>query len=288
MSEKRIIALDSQKLEAIQSCMYMLKLRFGSSLTSGLQPLQTPDYFERGGLLHDMLESYYKIKKHRSRWMQNRKTHDDVVRSCITIGRYKAIKMTLDIAEIETVIDTFKQYTDHWENDSWFSVVAIEQVASRVLYDSQDLTILYEGKIDLILNINGQITPVDHKSAKSRRDPNYLANQFKGYCFLLGVNNIIVNEIGFQKTVKPVEKFRRHTLSYSESSLKEWQENSIWWIINAVGLIEKEQYPKNYTSCDKYSGCIFKPVCVSDPEVRDYKIQQLYELKHWDIGQVGL
>jgi hypothetical protein len=289
-TKKRIVAVDSQKLDAIQSCMYMYKLRFGSGLaeTTGLQPLQTPDYFERGGLLHDMLETYYKLKKYKSRWHQNGKTHADIMESCIIVGRTKATKMSLDIAEIEIVIDAFRQYTSHWENDGWYMIEAVEQVGSRVLYDSPELIILYESKIDLILNINGVMTPVDHKSAKSRRDPNYLANQFKGYCWTLGVNNLIVNEIGFQKTIKPVEKFRRHTLSYSASALKEWQENTVWWIMYAIGLIEKENFPKNYTSCDKYSGCLFKSVCAADPEVRDYKIASLFEEKHWDVGLENL
>ena len=279
---KRIIVIDSQRLDAIQSCMYLYKLRFGGGPST---PQQTPDYFERGGLLHRMLESYYKIKKYRSRWELNKKTHADVVESCIIIGRTTATKMSLDIAEIETVIDTFRQYTTHWENDSWYDVLAIEQVGSRVLFESEEIVILYESKVDLILKLNGSVVPVDHKSSKSRRDPNYLANQFKGYCWILGVNSIIVNEIGFQRTLKATEKFRRHTLSYSASVLEEWKQNTTWWVLDAVKKIDTETYPMNFTSCDKYSGCMFKSICQADPEVREYKLKSLFAVTDkWDVG----
>lgn len=284
-TNKRIVAIDSQKLDAAQSCMYMYKLRFGSGIDqAGLQPLVTPDYFERGGLLHDMLEQYYKLKRYRANWFKNHKAHSDIVRISTDVGRYKAAKMSIDVAEVETVIETFRQYTEHWENDGWFNIVAVENVGSKVLYEDKDLVIIYEMKVDLVLNVEGVLVPVDHKSAKSRRDPNQLSNQFKGYCWGLGVNNLIVNEIGFQKTLKPQDKFRRHTISYSASQIDEWVENSVAWIKYAINCIETETFLKNYTSCDKYSGCLFKSICEADPLVRDYKIKTLFESKHWDVG----
>jgi hypothetical protein len=287
-SNKRIIVIDSQRLDAIQSCMYMFKLRFGSG-EAGLQPITAPDYFERGGLLHDMLESYYNMKKYKNRWFVNSHTHADIVEICIKVGRTKATKMSLDIAEIEKVIAAFRDYTEHWENDGWYNILAVENVGSKILYDSPTLTIIYEFKIDLILNISGVgVTPVDHKSSSSRRDPNYLSNQFKGYCWGLGAHNLIVNEIGFQKTVAPKDKFRRHTLSYSKSVLDEWQANTIWWIKKALDMIDIESYHQNFTSCDKYSGCIFKAICMADPEVRKFKLQSLFEEKKWDVGAIGL
>lgn len=286
MYNKRIVAIDSQKLDSIESCMFQYKLKFGTLTEPGNTPLVVPDYFERGGLLHDMLEYYYKLKAHKSRWMQNKRTHQDIVNSCVIIGRHRAMKMQLDIAEVETVISTFLQYTDFWENDDWNDVVAVERVGSKILYDSPDLCILYEFKVDLILRIAGQITPIDHKSSKSRRDPNSLSNQFRGYCWGLGCNRLLVNEIGYQRTLKPSEKFRRHTLSFSDSMLKEWQDNAIYWVRHALTCIDADFYPHNFTSCDKYSGCLYKPtICSADPEVREYKLQQFFQNKTWDVGK---
>ena len=78
---KRIVAVDSQKLDALASCMYMYKLKFGlpDAPASGEQPIIVPDYFERGDLVHTLMEAYYKMKRYRSRWRQNKRTHADVV-----------------------------------------------------------------------------------------------------------------------------------------------------------------------------------------------------------------
>lgn len=286
MYNKRIIAVDSQKLDSMMNCTYQYKQKFGVSASEpGLASKQVPDYFERGGLMHVLFESYYNMKKYRSRWAQNKKTHMDIVRSCITIARHAAKKLQLDIADIEMCIDAFVQYTDFWENDSWNDIIAVEQVGSKILYDTPDILILYEFKVDLILRLSGMLRPVDFKSAKSRRDPNYLSNQFRGYCWGLDCNAIIVNEVGFQKTVPAKEKFRRHTLTYSDSVINEWKEDAIYWILHTVDLLAKSQYPRNVTSCDKFPPCPFKEsICSQDPDVRDFKILQNFEPRTWDVG----
>lgn len=286
MYNKKIIAVDSQKLDSMMACTYQYTKKFGVSPDQpGLMLLQTPDYFERGGLMHAMFDPYYTMKKYRSRWSQNKRTYMDVINSCVTIGRHFSKKLELDIAEIEMCIDTFMQYTDFWENDSWNDIIAVENVGSKILYDSPDILILYEYKVDLILRLNGRITPVDHKSAKSHREPNYLSNQFRGYCWALDCNNIIVNEVGFQKTKPPSEKFKRQLLSYSDSVINEWREDAIYWILHTVDLIEREKYPRNVTSCDKFPKCPFlENICAQDPDIRDFKILQNFQPKIWDVG----
>ena len=266
---KKIVAIDSQRLEAMQYCPCFYNYKFNKNLVL----INTPIYLERGSLIHTMLASYYQAKK------------DGVEQDAITAGRKAGLEMQLDIAEVEYTIGIFQQYTDLWENDSWNNIVAVEQVASKVLYDSPDLLILYEGKMDLVLQIGPSHISVDHKHSQSRRDPNQLSNQFKGYCFLLGTNNHIVNEIGFQKTVKPVEKFRRHLLSFSDAIIQEWIANSIYTIKTALAWEENNYYPRNFSSCDKYSGCDFKHVCASEPgDMREFKLRRDFKERVWDIS----
>jgi hypothetical protein len=289
MPEQQIFAIDSQKLDSIESCMYQYMLKFGNAGMKGdhgSTPLLTPDYYEKGSLVHVMLQAYYNQKKHRGNWSRNGATHRSVVEACVNIGRYTATKMLLDIAEIEACIDAFMQYTDFWENDGWTNIAFTEKVGSKILFKSPELLVLYEVKIDLGLILQGnEVTPVDHKTAKARRDPNSLSNQFRGYCWFLGVNKIIVNEVGFQKTVKAPDKFRRHTLTYSESQITEWVNNASYWACHAVALINAGVYPQNFTSCDKYSGCQFKPqICTTDPEVREFKLMQFFKPRTWDVG----
>jgi len=286
MPEKRIVAVDSQKLDGMSACTYFYKNKFLDHLTSKV----TPDYYEQGSLMHLMLECYYNLRRHKSRWFMNSRTHADVVNSCVIAGRHAAMKMNTPISETEIVIDSFIQYTDFYENDDWYDnkIQAVESTGSKILFDSEDLCILYEVKMDLIVSGRKAPEPVDHKTTKSRRDPNELANQFKGYCWFLGVNALTINEIGFQKTVAPKDKFRRHLIQYSQATLEEWRQNTIFWVRLTLGLIDAGQFPRNFTSCDKYSGCMFKELCAKDPEIRDYEISRLYDIKPWDVGQANL
>jgi hypothetical protein len=280
---KQIVVFDSQKLNAIQKCMRFYRY----NMEQAFRPITTPDYFERGDLLHKMLQHYYTLRKSRCNWEKNHQSHADVVNACIKIGRHYSFKMQIDIAEVENVIDTFQQYTTFTANDNWYDVVAVEQVGSKVLYEDDDLIILYEFKIDLIINLmNVPAMPIDHKSVSQRRETEMLSNQFIGYCWALGVNNIIVNKIGFQKTLKPPQKFERQTLSYPKSIIDEWIANSVWWIKHAMKLSAENYYPTDYTSCDKYSGCLFREICRSDISTREYKLRSLFERSEkWDVGK---
>lgn len=278
---KQIVAIDSQRLDAMQNCAFYYDTKFNKSLVS----INTPHYIERGSLIHEMLAVYYNLRKHRSRWMQNGKTYRDIVNSCIIAGRHKANKMQLALAEVEETISVFQQYVDHWENDGWDNILGVENVGSKVLWEDDDLIILYEVKIDLILRISSMIIPIDHKSLSSRRDPNELSNQFKGYCWFVGGHNLIVNEIGFQKTVKPVDKFRRHTLSFPQAIIEEWIENTVFWVKQSLSLQLAKIAPRNYTSCDKFSGCEMKRICIAEPgDLREYRIREGYKERVWDVG----
>lgn len=284
MSEKKIVVIDSQILNTVQECSRKADYSFNKSL----EPIVKPDYFEKGDLLHQMLAQYYKLRKHRNSWSTNHKTHADIVEICIKVGRLAAIKMSLDIDTVEEVIDTFTQYCTHRVNDGWDQILFVEEVAAKILYESDNLIILYQGKLDLGISIqNCPILPVDHKSSSRRGKPSYHSNQFKGYCWLLGVNNIFINKIGFQRTLKPEEKFERHLMSYDPEVLEEWRQNSIYWILKYLRESEEGHFPPNYTSCDKYSGCVFSNVCMRTAESREYKLIQLFKEREekWDPGK---
>jgi hypothetical protein len=229
------------------------------------------------------------MRKHRKNWNLNKHSHADIVEIAAKIGRKAAISMSLETDVVEEVISTFRQYCTYTANDGWDRVLSVEQVASKILFEDETRIILYQGKIDLTIEIsNCQLVPVDHKSSSRRGRPQQLSNQFMGYCWLLGVNNLIVNKIGFQKSLKDVEKFERYTMSYSPDMIEEWREQAIYWILKYIADSEQGFYPPNYTSCDKYSGCTFQEVCRKSEEVREYKLIQLFkERPHWDVGSAG-
>jgi len=280
--DKRIISIDSTKLNTLQMCPRKFNLVFNETRS----PLAKPDYLERGSLIHRMLQTYYTLKKYRTRWQQNNTTHEDVINICIRVGQWYAIKQQLDVEEVVEILFQFKEYCRFYEHDGWDRIIAVEQVGSLVLYEDDKICILYEMKPDLVLQLDNGIIAIDHKTAKQRKQPSKLANQFMGYCFGLGINNIVVNKIGFQKTLKPHERFNRHTLSYPNDVLEEWRDNTVWWIRQLLEHIREDYWPANFTSCDKYAGCVFQDVCVKERVAREYELMRSFEIAdHWDVGK---
>ena len=280
---QRIVVVDSQKLSTIQACMK----QFQYSHIEQYEPHIKPDYFERGDLTHEGLKIYYRLKKYRLRWAMNNHSHERIIDICVHVMRFKAIKTNLDYEDVEINCNTFRQYCQHFENDGWDNILAVEEVGSFVLWENEDLLILYEMKIDLIISLPQMaILPIDHKSGKMRVNPNLVSNQFKGYCVGLKVNNLYQNQIGFQKTLKPVEKFQRHLLSFDDNILNEWKDESAWWIRHGLDLIDRGIFPHNWTSCDKYAGCIYKNVCTKEPVVREQYLLRDFNKREvsWDPG----
>lgn len=281
---QRIIVVDSQKLSSIQSCMQHYKLAH----IDGYEPHVKPDFFERGSLIHDGLQVYYNLKRYKSRWQTNNHSHKDIVSICERVMRYKAVLTALDGEDIELNIRAFREYTEYFQNDGWDNILAVEQVGSFILWENEDLIIVYEMKIDLIISTSQiALLPVDHKSGSRRVDPNEMSNQFMGYCVGLKTNNLYQNQIGFQKTLKPAEKFQRHLLSFNDDRLAEWKDESAWWIRHGLDLSDRRIFPHNLTSCDKFSGCIYRPVCKSEPILRQIKLSQGFDKREskWDVGK---
>lgn len=278
-----IVALDSQELNEQQNCWRKYQLYHLQSQ----RPVVTPGYFECGDMIHQMARAYYVCKKYRQNWDGNKKTHADVVDACVRIGRHAAVKMSIDSEEVEATITAFRDYCKHYADDDWIDILHVEQPICKVLHEDPELLILYEGRVDLVVRLrNCPILPVDHKSSKRRGRPEELSNQFIGYCWALGVNNIMINKVGLQTTVKPAEKFERHLFSYSNAIIEEWRNETVWWVQESLRRKQEDFYPANKTSCDKYAGCVFAEVCRADPVTRDWKLKALFDkaAKPWSVG----
>ena len=136
---KQIYVVDSQILNTAMMCQRKAHYTFDKK---SFEPIVIPDYFEKGGLLHEMLAAYYKLRKHRSRWAGNNKNHADIVAICIKIGRIAAVKMSLEPDVVEDVIRSFVEYTTYTANDGWDQVLSVEEVASKILYEDDEMIIL--------------------------------------------------------------------------------------------------------------------------------------------------
>lgn len=298
---QQIISVDSQIVNSIQSCARKTNYHF----VRNIEPLTKGDSIERGDLMHKLLEIYYsltadKVNPKSDIWvliaqemnesvesLKSRLTNrESVIGFCREAAPLFTVKYDLDPQDSEETIYQFTEYTKYYEYDSW-EILAVEGVASRVIYEDEDIKMIYNGKIDVLAQRGHMIAPWDHKTSKRRQDPSSLSNQFRGYAWLFNTMNVVVNKIGFQKTLPPRERFSRDILNIPPSSIEDWRLNTIWWIYQLVHHMESDNWPMNLTSCDKYSGCIYKRICERSPENREYEIERHYKKgKQWDVAKI--
>jgi len=167
-------------------------------------------------------------------------------------------------------MQTCDQYFDFYKNDSWVPLAA-EQVKGEVLYEDDEIRVLWKAKFDLIIDTNQiGICSLDHKTFKQRRDKTTLSNQFSGQCLLLKSRNVIVNKIGLQTSLKIAERLTREPVSFSADRLLEWQSEILpYYAYKYVQYAESGYWPPDYTHCDTmYGPCAFKEVCEADRNMR--------------------
>ena len=231
---------------------------------------------DRGWLLHEVLRTFYEHKK-------AKEPFESCLRAAKARGAEAAKEVQLPIEEIVEVLATADSYLNFYQNDNWIPL-EIEQRFAFTLYEDDKFVIMYEGIIDLLVEApHFGIVPIDHKSRQRNVTISPLNNQFIGYCKALGVKHFIVNCIGFQKSMPPHEKFVRELKAYSEDMIDEWTQNAIFWAFTYYNYTQINTWPMNFTSCDKWSGCIFAPLCQSTRDSRAWKMEKDYIVgEKWD------
>jgi len=182
-------------------------------------------------------------------------------------------------------LETCEKYFDFYKNDA-FIPLACEQVKGEVLYEDDEIRVLWKAKFDLIIDTNQiGIVSMDHKTFKQRRDKSTLSNQFLGQCMLLKSRNVIVNKIGLQTSLKIDERLTREVISFSADRLIEWQSEILpYYAYKYIQFSESEYWPPDYTHCDTMFGpCMFKQVCEADRGMREEVLRNNYTVAPvWD------
>ena len=279
--EKRILALDSQILDAIQKCPFYCYLNFYRNYRTNdkIEPL------ERGDLGHTILEEYYKLLQAGIAW-------DEAVDKATEKGRNHYMTLSLDFQVSEWVIKTFHQYSEYYRHDG-IQILGIEETFSFVLYEDDELIVLYEGKIDLHAGFpNIGPTVLDHKFRAMKADYSPLDNQLIGYATSTNSNLAYINEVGLQKSYEPEKKFRRVPIFIGEGVKERWKKNTIMWAKILDHAIQNNVWPQSHlktaplgiTQCVK---CQDQVICNSETEEEmNRKIQDhFHQGEKWDVGK---
>jgi hypothetical protein len=173
------------------------------------------------------------------------------------------------------VLTTAEQYFEFYRNDSWVPL-EVEIVKGEVLYEDDEIRVLWKAKLDLVADTNQSILPIDHKTMSQRRDTVSMNNQFMGQCIIMKTRNVVINKIGWQTSLEPREKFIRTILSYSSDRLLEWQSEILpFYAYQLLTFVESEYYPPRFDHCEgKYGPCPYLEVCEANRDMRQDIINQ--------------
>jgi len=303
MTEKKNVILDATILSTLMSCARLLDFRYNRHY----QALRgKSNSIEIGSIIHKVLEVFYYniIKGFKrqdaigsgliagqmyisgcSKCADFEPTEEQPKPGCgHQLNEYPGVQNTP--AETSSkpkktgynwALETCEQYFDFYKNDHWVPL-EVEVVKSKIMYEDDELRIMWKAKLDLIGDTNQGIYPIDHKSESQNRDTLSLNNQFIGQCMIMGTRSIFINKIGLQTSLKPEDKFKRVVLSYSADRLLEWQSQILpYWTQLLLMYTEGGYFPPNFTHCDnKYGNCQFKDVCEADRGMREEEIKNNY------------
>lgn len=156
----------------------------------------------------------------------------------------------------------------------------------------------YTGKLDHIIDANGQFLIEDHKTASQMRSDYFkgfeLDNQMIGYAVLaelvtgLPIAGVRINAHFIRKSDSV---FERRTIQFTQERLKAWCKNYDQWLARIElgnqmlidGYEEVQAFPQNFSACaGKYGMCTYADVCSMPPRLQQTTLEAYYEVNPWN------
>jgi len=269
---------DNSKLQQFKNCPESYRLKYVKCLKKVEEGDESHDK-NFGSAVHAGLEAYYK--------------GEGIDKAKASFSNKCPIQLEqTDLAKTqENGLVLLDAYVKHYaEEDKKWTVKSVEVVDTFKLTD----TIEFQVKIDLVVEQQGCIYFVDHKTTGKafnwtywgQFDPNSQITAYTAYCKAKfgECSGGIINGIQFghrQRAYKGEPagfhfEFQRQLFNRNQGQIEAWKQDTLWWIKALSGMCEATNHigawKKNEGQC---RFCSYKPICISCAD--ESVIEQLYE-----------
>jgi len=278
-----IYAFDSQQLSAWQMCQQ----KFDLSYVKHLEYRTQPPGIRKGAVMHRCYESFYLTEIAGGTYQECVQTATQALLDAATSTGMPQEELTLCLIKATSYFEAHREPI--------YKPIKVETGFSHPIYESPQIKILYEGRIDLLvrLNYNNQLAWVDHKNYLIKEKPSFNTNQFYGYTWIM--YKLFSGEYsgqGMQDCTWMAESNKgpaAHDMfmqSFTYDQVVEWEKQTITSLLEMAAYMNSRNWrfaqppQKNIFSCTagKYGGCKFMGVChAGNQESQEY--QQIIKLK---------
>jgi hypothetical protein len=164
----------------------------------------------------------------------------------------------------------------------------------------------YTGKIDRIVESQGQYIIEDHKTASMMKSDYFrqweMDNQMIGYAVIAGIMTglpIAGVRINLHVIRKSDSVFERQTIRFAQQRLDHWKQNYDYWLArietDMIALsfenepeaedrsVNLSAFPHNFAACaTKYGMCQYASVCSMPPRLRQASLEADFEVHPWN------
>lgn len=288
-------AWDSTSLTTFKEC----PRKYYYSIIQGYATREQSVHLTFGIYLHEAYEFYHKLRAGHL-VPDGLLDHDQSVKAVVKdmMIRTAAWKSDDKYKNRRNLIRTIIWYFEEFKDDPAKTVIlssgkpAVELSFRFEIPEAPDF--IYCGHMDRIAEFSGQRFVFDYKSTKRALYQEYFAqfsphNQMTGYT--------LAGKITFREPVEGVmidaaqvgvnfSRFLRAPAHRDDANLDEWLSQTAYWVKLAAQYAADDFWPLNESSCDKFFGCPFRPVCKQNPRHRDIWLKADYVHRLWDPLQI--
>lgn len=225
----------------------------------------TPEYFDRGHMIHEGLAEYYQGLKDGKGTIGDASFLNNMIRQWVSRG--------FDLTMINAVGKLLTRYIEEWspENDKGMEVLEVEKHLIMDLLTPKGRKYTLQGYLDLLVKVNEHIWLVDHKSTGASKPKSQASidmdTQLPTYAYILGEQGLpvtgmvfnMLNTYDYKNPASPDKLFGRHVMTRTR------QEQTS--LLREMGLVVDEMYERRDNprrslghNCER---CAFQEPCLA-------------------------